>query len=147
MIVFDLLCSCGNQFEGWFQDSGSFSTQQEEGLVTCPHCGSAEVHKILSPVAVRTGASPAAGPDAPFSPAQGQALWAAAALRTLQKYVEKNFEDVGPDLASTALKIHYGQEEPKNIRGVATAAEEKTLQEEGIKLLKIPMPAKQNDVN
>ena len=56
-------------------------------------------------------------------------------------FVEKNFDDVGCDFAKEALKIHYGVEEPRNIRGVSTKEEEKMLKEEGIDFLKIPMPA------
>ena len=55
-------------------------------------------------------------------------------------YVEKNFDDVGCDFAKEALKIHYGVEEPRNIRGVSTKEEEKMLKEEGIDFVKIPMP-------
>ncbi len=69
------------------------------------------------------------------------------ALETLQNFVEKNFEDVGTDLAKESLKIHYGVSESRNIRGVTTAAEEKELQKEGIELLKIPMPVKNKDAN
>jgi hypothetical protein len=56
-------------------------------------------------------------------------------------YVEKNFDDVGCDFAKEALKIHYGVEEPRNIRGVSTKEEEKMLKKEGIDFVKIPMPA------
>lgn len=47
---------------------------------------------------------------------------------------------MGPQLAQEALKIHYGVEAPRNIRGVTTAEEEKTLEKEGINLLKLPLP-------
>ena len=56
-------------------------------------------------------------------------------------FVEKNFDDVGCDFAKEALKIHYGVEEPRNIRGISTKEEEKMLKEEGIDFVKIPMPA------
>jgi len=69
------------------------------------------------------------------------------ALKTLQNFVEKNFEDVGTDLAKESLKIHYGVTEPRNIRGITTEAEEKELQKEGIELLKIPMSPQNRDVN
>jgi hypothetical protein len=55
-------------------------------------------------------------------------------------FIHKNFDDVGCDFAKEALKIHYGVEEPRNIRGVSTKEEEKMLKEEGIDFLKIPMP-------
>ncbi|MEJ2169579.1 MAG: DUF1178 family protein [Desulfobacterales bacterium] len=60
------------------------------------------------------------------------------------EFVEKNFDDVGCDFAKEALKIHYGAAEPRNIRGVSTKEEEKTLREEGIQFFKIPLPAGQD---
>jgi hypothetical protein len=47
---------------------------------------------------------------------------------------------VGCDFAKEALKMHYGAAEPRNITGVSTKEEEKTLNEEGIQFFKIPMP-------
>ena len=55
-------------------------------------------------------------------------------------FVQKNFDDVGCNFAKEALKIHYGAVEPRNIRGVSTKEEEKTMKEEGIEFFKIPMP-------
>jgi hypothetical protein len=146
MIVFDLLCICGFQFEGWFQDSDGFREQQQAGLITCPECGDTNVHKILSPVAVHTGpsSSPASMPaDCEISPT----AWQTAVLHRIQEYVRNNFEDVGSKLASEALKMHYGIEEPRNIRGVTSPEEEKILQNEGVRLLKIPLPAPDEDTN
>ena len=50
MMVFDLICLCGYQFEGWFQDGSDYRKQSDTGLLLCPECGGREVHKILSPV-------------------------------------------------------------------------------------------------
>ena len=63
-------------------------------------------------------------------------------LDALQHYVLHNFEDVGSELARECLKVRYGLGEARNIRGVATEAEEEMLTKEGIELLKIPLPAK-----
>ncbi len=57
-------------------------------------------------------------------------------------FVEKNFDNVGCEFAKEALKIHYGAAEPRNIRGVSTKEEEKTLTDEGIQFIKIPIPAR-----
>jgi hypothetical protein len=57
------------------------------------------------------------------------------------EFVEKNFDNVGCQFASEALKIHYGVTEPRNIRGVSTQAEEKLLEQEGVQFIKIPVPA------
>ena len=65
----------------------------------------------------------------------------------MQNYVKKNFEDVGAKFAEEALKIHYGAEKPRNIRGVTTEQEERMLEEEGIKLTKIPLVSEDEDLN
>jgi len=140
MIVFDLSCECGCQFEGWFQDTADFHSQKATGLLSCPACGGGEVKKILSPVAgkkatVGKGIRLIAG-DA--SPEQ----LAADLLKSIQNHVVNNYEDVGARLAEESLEIHYGLEKPRNIRGVSTAEEEKILEKEGIEILKIPLPVK-----
>lgn len=144
MIVFDLKCKCGIQFEGWFKSRTDFDCQCCDGKVTCPTCGSDAIHKILSPVAVHTAQS---NPEAscPATAEHSNEITPETALqflRSVQDFVEKNFEDVGPKFAEESLKIHYGVDEPRNIRGVATSDEEKMLNEEGIELLKIPMVKK-----
>jgi hypothetical protein len=147
MIVYDLSCECGSIFEGWFQDRGNFASQQESGLLVCPQCGSNVVRKILSPVSA--GRSPV---TASFHAADVQKGGVTAetvlqALHTLQKFVENNFEDVGSRLTEESLKIHYGVQEPRNIRGFASEAEEKILEREGIELLKIPVIVKDDKRN
>ena len=147
MIVFDLACVCGFTFEGWFQDRSDFESQQTASLLSCPHCGSREIRKILSPTHFQSSISEASyankcSSDTSVSPADAE-----KALATLQKFVEENFEDVGVDLAKESLKIHYGVAEPRNLRGVTTESEEKKLKEEGIKLLKIPMLLKSEKIN
>ncbi len=145
MIVFDLACLCGCQFEGWFQDHDDFQSQQRKGLLSCPACGGNEVRKIMSAVTVRTGSSITdhrVGDSE--SNAEAAVLKAAVAfLEKVQRYVEKNFEDVGTKFPEEALKIHYGVRETRNIRGVATVEEEKMLKKEGIELLKVPIIKKE----
>ena len=146
MIVFDLACNCGYTFEGWFQDRQDFENQQTASFLVCPECGSRKIGKILSPI--RTQSSRCQEKDHSCTRVdKTDSLGSAAALETLQKFVEDNFEDVGTDFAKESLKMHYGATEPRNIRGVATEIEEKKLKDEGIILFKIPMPAKSKDVN
>jgi len=147
MIVFDLACVCGYTFEGWFQDRNDFENQQTASFLACPHCGSREIRKILSPTHFQSSGSNAdnqvqKGSNQPVSQKDAE-----KALATLQKFVEENFADVGTDLAKESLKIHYGVSEPRNIRGITTEAEEKKLKEEGINLLKIPLPVKTEKTN
>ena len=148
MIVFDLICECGFIFEGWFQDYADFVRQQESGLISCPDCERTTVRKILSPIAVhrkdRSRESSIMKSQEKIEHTQDLES-AVHLLRQLQNYVERNFEDVGSELAEKSLKIHFGLEEPKNIRGVVSDDEEKMLNQEGIKLLKIPMFQKKTE--
>lgn len=142
MIVFDLKCFCGCQFEGWFADRPDLDRQIDRGLIACPRCGSDKIRKILSPVAIHSCVSredDAAPPDADPEVVPGEVL---RLLRSVQDFVEKNFDNVGSRLAEESLKIRYGVVEPRNIRGSATPDEEKMLREEGIDLLHIPVIGK-----
>ena len=138
MIIFDLVCECGLQFEGWFRDSDDLQRQLEEELLCCPSCQGNQVKKILSPVSVRSKG----GSKDPSIPKGSTEEAAVEVLRSLQEYVVTNYEDVGSKLAEESLKIHYGLEEPRNIRGSSTEEEEKVLKKEGIEILKIPLPVK-----
>ena len=139
MIIFDLSCECGCQFEGWFQDSGDFQRQEKEGLLACPRCDGNGVKKILSPVTVKSATDHKVN-SVPANVLPEQQ--AADLLKSLQDYVTNNYEDVGTRLAEESLKIHYGLKEPRNIRGVSTDEDEKILKKEGIEILKIPLPVK-----
>ena len=148
MIVFDLACDCGYTFEGWFQDRGEFEKQHAAAFLICPVCGGHKIRKILSPIRFQSASNVAGGLSHESRSADPENIAEVTkALETLQNFVEKNFEDVGTDLAKESLKIHFGVTEPRNIRGITTEAEEKELQKEGIELLKIPMPARNRDVN
>ncbi len=142
MIAFDLQCDAGHIFEAWFKDRQAYEEQFNAGLLECPVCGSGNVKKILSPVAVKRSVN-ASSPPVPGEQPSGSTppeLFYRALTKLYQKVVETT-EDVGTDFTSEALKIHYGVKEPRNIRGVATAEEEKMLQQEGVEFLKIPVPA------
>ena len=132
MIAFDLQCSAGHCFEGWFEDGKAFEYQKKKGLIACPVCNEISVPKVLSPIAIKSA-----------SPKHKEMAAPEAGLKIFQKqvsdFIEKNFDDVGHEFASEALKIHYGAAEPRNIRGVSTAEEEKQLKKEGIQFFKFPL--------
>ncbi|RLB22295.1 MAG: DUF1178 domain-containing protein, partial [Deltaproteobacteria bacterium] len=54
MIAFDLSCSNGHSFEGWFKDLESFNEQNSKGMITCPFCKSTNISRVLSPVAIKS---------------------------------------------------------------------------------------------
>ncbi len=136
MIAYDLQCTQGHPFEGWFEDRKAYLDQKKKGLITCPVCNVTSVEIVPSTFAIKSG-SPSIAQDLVAEKANLEKIGKEAI-----EFVEKNFDDVGADFAKEALKIHYGAAEPRNIRGVSTKEEEKTLRDEGIQFIKIPMPVR-----
>ncbi len=136
MIVFDLQCENGHTFEGWFQDSSAYEEQRQKKLIACPVCSSTRVVKLPSAFAIKNQPTAAEAPQQPPAAINLERFG-----RHLAEFVEKNFDNVGPDFAKEALKIHYGVSEPRNIRGVSTPQEEETLRQEGIQFFKLPLPS------
>jgi hypothetical protein len=134
MIVFDLECSQRHRFEGWFESLESFEEQKRKRFVSCPYCNDVNIKRVFSPVALKKS-------DPPDLKQSHQGLIDYQRLaKEIVDYVHKNFEDVGPNFAKEALKIHYEVADKRNIRGSATDEEEKLLKEEGIDFFKIPLP-------
>ena len=135
MIAYDLQCINGHTFEGWFEDRRTYLDQKKKGLITCPVCNDTSVDIVPSTFAIKSAQT-----SKPRTVSSEMAALEKIGKEAIE-YVEKNFDDVGCEFAKEALKIHYGATEPRNIRGVSTKEEEKTLKEEGIQFFKIPMPA------
>jgi len=174
MIVFDLKCEHGHQFEAWFKSSGAYDEQQEAGLVTCPYCESAQISKApMAPnVAAKSNQTTrgakvdecaideTTGPSAPAKPdvadavlsSTGDAKLAELASEAqkvfakLKHHVEENCDYVGGDFASEARKIHYGESEVRGIYGESTKEETTELLEEGIDIMPLPgTPTRRSD--
>ena len=129
MIVFDLRCAKNHCFEGWFDNGDDCEKQLAQGKIACPSCDDTRVERVFSPVSMKKKTAPS------------EAEWKRAyqAWRNVSQYVRENFEDVGHSFAKEALKVHYGQAEERNIRGVTTEQEEDMLEKEGVAFVKIPM--------
>ena len=136
MIAFDIICSNGHIFECWFKDSASYEEQKSSGIINCPVCNDNDVEKVFSPFAIKKNEEKRkeekkreeVNPSNPYQ-----------ALRMISEYLNKHFEDVGADFTKEALKIHWGESEQRNIKGVATPQEESLLKEEGVPFIKVPI--------
>jgi hypothetical protein len=137
MIAFDLQCSKGHNFEGWFKDLESFTEQNSKAMIVCPICKDTRITRVLSPVSIKSSHNR----DKPRE--QGEIDYQKLA-HGIMDYIRENFEDVGTDFAKEALKMHYGVTDKKNIRGTATAGEEEILEDEGIKFFKFPFLKKKD---
>jgi len=133
MIAFDLRCTRGHVFEGWFEDSRAFESQKKKKLISCPVCNDTSVFKVPTKFAIKSSGN---GINS-----SGKEIPLAEISKKVADFVENNFDNVGTEFAAEALKIHYGVSEPRNIRGVSTSLEEKTLKEEGVQFFKVPIPA------
>lgn len=164
MKVLNLQCSQQHSFEGWFGSEDDFQSQLARGLVECPMCTDKSVVKMPSaprlnfgghspPAALdaaRTQATSAPSDTGPSTelttsadqPAQSPpSVEQQAAFLNAVRHVLANTEDVGDRFANQARAMHYGDVEPRSIRGQATQREAAELIEEGIDVMALPMPA------
>jgi hypothetical protein len=147
MIHYQLHCSGGHEFDGWFRDSAAFDAQAKAGFVECPTCGGTEVSKrLMAPAIPRKGArrqqqelAPPApeggGAETPARPATlpaasepgaGGGMMAGpvpaqlvALLQRMRSEVERNCEYVGPKFAEAARHLHRQQQEGQAPEGAA----------------------------
>jgi len=138
MKVFNLRCGNGHGFEGWFASEDDFLDQNGRGLIECPLCADRIVKR--TPSAPRLNLSTASEPQAAPAPTPVpmpdlQAAW----LRALRQVVAST-EDVGERFADEARRIHYGECDPRAIRGQATAQQRVELLDEGIEVMALPLP-------
>jgi hypothetical protein len=132
MIVYQLTCGQGHFFEGWFASAEAFERQSGSGQLQCPTCSTGEVRKVPSAPHVQT-----AGAQESVAPAPGDALRRQALVLALRKFILTNTDDVGRKFAEVARRIHYQEEDARNIRGVVTPEEAEELREEGVETLPI----------
>ena len=174
MIVFDLKCEHGHQFEAWFKSSSAYAEQLAAELVTCPYCESAQITKapmapnvaakgnqstrgsmvdetlaeeiVPQPTPVKAEASDAVLSGAGDAKLAELASEAQKVFAKLKNHVEENCDYVGNDFAAEARKIHYGESEERGIYGESTKEETVELLEEGIDIMPLPgTPTRRSD--
>ncbi len=166
MKVLNLRCENGHGFEGWFASHDDFLTQNGARQIECPLCANSVIVKMPSAPRLNLGPRDATAPEAralaqadaaasPHAPpadhpagaadtstptsewmAQAQAHWLQAV-----RHVLAHTEDVGSKFAQEARRMHYGEAEVRGIRGQATRDERMALEDEGIEVASLPMPA------
>ena len=169
MKVLDLQCGQQHSFEGWFGSEEDFQSQLARGLVECPMCADKAVVKMPSAPRLNFGghAPPSATPEPTNTTSPSSSAVAAsdaepstgltttadqpaqsapspeqqAAFLNAVRHVLANTEDVGDRFANQARAMHYGDAEPRSIRGQTTQREAVELIEEGIDVMALPMPA------
>ena len=135
MIRFSLICDHDHEFEAWFRSNDDFDTQKKRGFVDCPTCGSHKVDKALMAPAVSTGRKRETMALA-LNAEQRRVM---KEMKALSEKLRENADYVGDKFAEEARKIHFGETEQRGIYGEATADEAKTLAEDGVPFMPIPV--------
>ena len=142
MILYELKCSNGHFFEGWFKDSTTYDLQEKRGEVACPICSDISVSKAPMAPAVSTSRKKNNRAHQSVPRMEDRAAEIAQevlqAAGKMQRYVEENCDYVGDKFADEARAIHYGEAEERGIYGEATIDEATNLLEEDIPVNRIP---------
>ena len=114
MIVFDLPCTHGHRFEGWFASGDEFEQPARVRLVRCPVCDVARGDARA--VGARERAQGRRAPTPPSAPEVGRRRCPPELLAKLREAV-RNTENVGRRFPEEARKIHYEEVPHRAIRG------------------------------
>ncbi len=159
MILYQLACVAEHRFETWFRHSEAYDDQVERGLLSCPVCGSGQVTKSIMAPAVVVGSGkrvpadmppqnmlvPTGPPQFPAAdPATGPLLddrhrAIRAAMRAVRDKILSEGQNVGPRFPEEARSMHEGAIPVRPIHGQATRDEAKSLIEDGIMILPVPV--------
>jgi len=135
LIRFSLSCEHDHGFEAWFRSNDDFDTQKKRGFVECPSCGSSKVEKALMAPAVSTGRK-----REKIALAMGeQQKKVMAQLKEMSEKIRENADYVGDKFAEEARKIHFGETDARGIYGEATPEEARSLAEDGVEFMPIPV--------
>ncbi len=144
MIKYALGCAEGHTFESWFPDSAAYEKQRKRGFVACPECGSTEVDMaIMAPAVV--GGERGAGESSPGIVVDDRHRQAREFMLRMRREIEANTDDVGSKFPGVARAIHLGEEPERAIRGRASLEEARSLIEDGVSVL--PMPMLEDELN
>jgi hypothetical protein len=148
MILYQLRCSEGHEFEAWFKDSGTYDVQAAGGDVGCPFCSDTNVSKAIMAPNISPSRTKAAALTSDRD-AEERALEVAEkileAVDALRQDVETNFDDVGDQFANEARRIHYGEADERGIFGEASEQDAIDLDEEGVEFYRLPGAPRRNN--
>lgn len=135
MIKIDLACSQNHPFEGWFKSHEIYESQLKNDLVSCPYCGSSDLH-------IKTEKENNTPQSEEFEISlQADMLGIFQQLMTI---ILASSEDVGSDFVQEVRKIHHMEAQQRAIRGDASLQDYESLREEGIDVLLIPTIRKED---
>jgi hypothetical protein len=138
VIVFELICADRHRFEGWFASAEDFEGQKVRGLLSCPVCSDSKIEKLLTAKIGRPDAEPSASAQPPAAPVKP------GNPHEMIDYILLNTENVGREFPAEARRIHRKEARERSIRGIATGEETRDLLEEGIAVMPLPIPPRED---
>ena len=141
MILYQLRCSSGHEFEGWFPNSAAYDTQVKSGDIACPHCSNINISKAIMAPNISPARSKSKITFEQSSEKNSLSEIKKSVLDSIdfmRKKIEDSCDNVGENFAEEARRIHYGEAEERGIYGKATEEEVIDLDDEGIEFYKIP---------
>ena len=138
MISFNMACSEGHEFAGWFPNSASFEKQAKKKQIICPTCGDTAVSKsIMAPAVAQKNTVKEAR--------AAKVAKVRAMLSEVRDHIENNFDDVGDEFPEEARRIYYGETEARDIYGNASDDEAEELADEGVPVGRVPWVKRTNN--
>lgn len=135
MILYNLKCTNGHNFNSWFASAETFDKLSKLGQLSCEVCGCSEIKKDLM--------SPRLQPKSKNAKFKKNILVkphseAEKILKDFKEKIEKNSENVGRNFAKIAREIHEGDAPKRSIIGEATPKETLELIEDEIPVTPLP---------
>lgn len=144
MIVYDLRCDAGHDFEGWFADREAFGAQSRNAQLLCPYCGETRVERQVSKLRIGSSGEASAtsmtSSDCAAPPTSDQRKKALNKLAALQTEMLKQSQWVGNAFARRARAMADGDEPSATIHGRATVAEAKAMHDDGVAVMPLLFP-------
>ena len=140
MIKYNLKCQNDHEFESWFSNSKEYDKLNKKGLLECIFCSSKKINKSLMAPSILNLKEK----DKKMETINDEFKNEKNKLLNLRKYIEKNFDYVGKDFSKKVREVYYDKKSKRGIYGKTTSEEREELAEEGIDLLSIPWPNKDN---
>ena len=135
MILYNLKCTNGHNFNSWFASAETFDKLSELGQLSCEVCGCSEIKKdLMSPRLQSESKNKKFKKNMLVKPHSE----AEKILKDFKEKIEKNSENVGRNFAKIAREIHDGDAPERSIIGEATPKETLELIEDEIPVTPLP---------
>ena len=140
MIKYRLKCKkCQKTFDSWFSTSKEYEKLKKKNFLNCHFCNSKNVVKTLMAPNILSQKKQNENFIKKDDTIQKKIL-------EFQKFIEKNFENVGDDFVYKARSLHYNNNKyEKGIYGNASKKQIKELKDEGIETHVFPWVENKND--